>query len=202
MSGKQTKRRRRPGHGSIVFIASLLIASSILRFGSGVGQAIAKDTAAADESSVAKNAEQEMSDGTPSQAKLTALLAAFQSREQRISEQERQIDVRLKALTVADQHIAARMKELEDAEAKLRATLAIADTAAEDDLLRLTTVYENMKPKDAAALFETMEPDFAAGFLGRMRPDAAAGIMAGLSPQAAYTISVILAGRNANAPKS
>jgi flagellar motility protein MotE (MotC chaperone) len=46
-----------------------------------------------------------------------------------------------------------------------------------------------------------MDPDFAAGFLGRMRPAAAAGIMAGLSPQKAYTISVLLAGRNAQAPK-
>ena len=45
-----------------------------------------------------------------------------------------------------------------------------------------------------------MTPEFAAGFIGRMRADAAAAIMAGLSPQAAYTISVILAGRNARAP--
>jgi hypothetical protein len=34
-----------------------------------------------------------------------------------------------------------------------------------------------------------------------MRSEAAAGIMAGLSPQAAYSISVIMAGRNADAPK-
>jgi flagellar motility protein MotE (MotC chaperone) len=33
-----------------------------------------------------------------------------------------------------------------------------------------------------------------------MRPDAAAGIMAGLQPQTAYTISVVLAGRNAKVP--
>ena len=94
------------------------------------------------------------------------------------------------------------MIALEQIESDLRKTLALADGAAENDLARLTSVYENMKPKDAAALFETMEPDFAAGFLGRMRPDAAASVMTGLSPGAAYSISVILAGRNANAPKS
>ena len=79
--------------------------------------------------------------------------------------------------------------------------MAYADTAAEGDLARLTAVYENMKPKDAAALFEEMDPDFAAGFLGRMRADSAAGIMAGLSPPVAYSVSVLLAGRNANVPK-
>ena len=78
--------------------------------------------------------------------------------------------------------------------------LAVAEKAAEGDLSRLTSVYEAMKPKDAAALFEAMEPEFAAGFLGRMRPDAAAGIMTGLSPETAYMISVVLAGRNARAP--
>ena len=35
-----------------------------------------------------------------------------------------------------------------------------------------------------------------------MKPEAAAGILARLSPQAAYTVSVILAGRNATVPKS
>ena len=88
----------------------------------------------------------------------------------------------------------------EAAEAKLASTLALADNAAENDLARMTSVYENMKPKEAAALFEEMSPDFAAGFLGRMRPDAAAAIMAGLSAPTAYTVSVVLAGRNASAP--
>ena len=86
-------------------------------------------------------------------------------------------------------------------EAKLRATLAVADGAAEADVERLTAVYQAMKPKDAAALFETMSPDFAAGFLGRMAPESAAAILSGMSAEAAYGISVIVAGRNAKAPK-
>ncbi|MEZ5673973.1 MAG: hypothetical protein R3D81_01625 [Thalassovita sp.] len=79
--------------------------------------------------------------------------------------------------------------------------MAVADQAAERDIGTLVAVYENMKPKDAAPLFEEMDPNFAAGFLSRMKPEAAAGIMAGLSPNVAYTISVVLAGRNAEAPK-
>jgi flagellar motility protein MotE (MotC chaperone) len=82
----------------------------------------------------------------------------------------------------------------------LRAVLAIADGAAEGDLARLTAVYESMKPKDAAPLFEKMAPEFAAGFLGRMRPEAAGAILSGLPPDMAYSISAILAGRNATAP--
>jgi len=133
---------------------------------------------------------------------MSKLLVALQAREAQIKDREAKLNIRSKALAVADEEITKRLAVLEQAEVDLRATLALADDAAENDLARLTSVYENMKPKDAAALFETMEPDFAAGFLGRMRPDAAASVMAGLTPEAAYSISVILASRNANAPKS
>ena len=92
------------------------------------------------------------------------------------------------------------MSALVEAEQKLAGTMALAESAAEDDLGKLTAVYESMKPKDAAALFSEMQPEFAAGFLGRMRPDAAAQVMTGLSPDVAYSISVVMAGRNASAP--
>ena len=106
------------------------------------------------------------------------------------------------ALALAEEQIEARLAALVAAEEDLAATISVADSAAEEDIARLTAVYENMKPKDAAALFEEMAPEFAAGFLGRMRPDAAGAVMAGLDPKTAYTISVLLAGRNADVPKN
>ena len=92
------------------------------------------------------------------------------------------------------------MRALEEAEGILNATIAMAESASQTDVAQLTTVYENMKPKEAAALFEEMSPEFAAGFLGLMRPDVAAAIMTRLAPATAYSFSVVLAGRNANAP--
>ena len=94
------------------------------------------------------------------------------------------------------------LDELKAAEDDLKQVLAIADGAAEKDLVRLTAVYEAMKPADAAALFATMSPDFAAGFLARMQPGAAAAILSGMPPDKAYAISALIAGRNARAPKS
>ena len=46
----------------------------------------------------------------------------------------------------------AVIEALKLAEERLSATLARADTAAEDDVARLTTVYENMKPKDLGCI--------------------------------------------------
>lgn len=194
----------RNGRGSVLLIAGLLMGSAAIRIGAGAGQAVATEnplaaSAEAEMSVAASDAGQKIPEAD--KAKMSKLLKSFQEREARIAEKEQQIAVRMKALSVADEQIEKRLTMLEDAETSLRGLLALADSAAEDDLARLTAVYENMKPKDAALLFEEMEPVFAAGFLGRMKPTAAAGILAGLSPQAAYSISVILAGRNADVPK-
>lgn len=191
------KRGRRPGRGTLTIIAALLLGSAGLRVALQATEAIAREAGPEDMAVSAMPAEPQQCLSDPD---LMPLLQAMETRETRIQEREERITMRMRALKVADDKIAAKLEELMAAEEALRATIALADEAAESDLSRLTAVYENMKPKDAAALFETMDPGFAAGFLGRMRPDAAAGIMTGLTPETAYTISVVLAGRNAEVP--
>lgn len=200
---KKTKLFRRTGRGSVALIAMLLVTSAVLRLAAGAGVAIAaSDIESAETQRAMPTAQHVPSGNTPNRSEMSKLLIALQEREARINKRETEMELRTKALAVADEEITKRLQMLEDAENQLRSTLALADGAAENDLARLTSVYENMKSKDAAALFEMMEADFAAGFLARMRPDAAAALMAGLTPDAAYSISVILASRNANVPKT
>ncbi len=177
-------------------ISGLLVASAALRLGGDAGQAWARVADAPFESTPGNT-----SSACATDDDLHDMLKSFQSREARIKKEESEIEDRRQALKLADRQIESKLARLQEAEEELRQTLTMADTAAESDVERLTKVYESMKPKQAAALFEEMNPDFAAGFLGRMRPEAAAGIMAGLSPQAAHMFSVVLAGRNAGAPK-
>ena len=128
------------------------------------------------------------------------LLAAIQRREAQLAEREAYIDRRMQTLAVAEQRVQEQMAALTDAEEKLAATLALADSATEQDVSRLTEVYQRMKPDEAAGIFETMDIQFAAGFFSRMRPESSAAIMAHLPAELAYSISVVMAGRNANAP--
>lgn len=197
--------RRRAGRGTVLLIATLLVCSAGVRLGGGAGQALAEagKALAPEAAPVTEGAAHSVPPVKGERrAELAALLEALQAREEKVTEREAAQELRARDLEVAEAEVRKRLDQLQEMEDRLRATLALADSAAEDDLARLTAVYENMKPKEAAALFATMEPAFAAGFLGRMRPDAAAGLMAGLPPDVAYSISVILAGRNANAPKS
>lgn len=191
-----SRRRARVTRGALWVIALLLFTSGVLRLLNGTGFALARGVA---EFSAPEPVATAPLACLPD-AEIAPVLEALQEREQRLDRKEAAIADRAAALSLADTEIAERLAALEAAERRLSATLALADEAAETDLIRLTAVYESMKPKEAAALFQEMAPEFAAGFLGRMKPDAAAAVMAGLSPQAAYTISVLLAGRNANVP--
>jgi len=196
-TGKSQRKGRNTGRGALVMVAALLISSAVLRMGDSAGQALAL---APEEMAVSALDPASTHAACSAPEDLEPMLAAFQKREARIAEQESAIRNRLQALSVADEEIEKKLAALTRAEIDLRQTIALADTAAEGDLARLTKVYETMKPKQAAALFEEMNPEFAAGFLGRMRPDAAAAIMAGLTPEAAHSFSVVLAGRNAEVP--
>ena len=192
---KPRRSARKPGRGVLTIIAGMLIASGMIRLGGEAGLAFATEQDAV----VAQSEETEAATCDPETGN-AALLEAFQTREMRVSEREIQVEDRLQALRVAEAEIEEKLAQLQAAEAALSDTITVADTAAEDDLGQLTSVYENMKPQDAAALFETMDSDFSAGFIGRMRPEIAAAIMTNLAPETAYAISAILAGRNANVP--
>lgn len=192
----KARRPRRGGRGALFVIALLLGGSGLLRIGTGAGHALANATSA------------ETTEAAPGgpvcepDAGALAMLEDLRAREARLAAREAQVEDRSQALTLAKAEIDEKIAALVAAEEKLSATLTLADQAADEDVARLVAVYEKMKPKDAASLFGEMDPDFAAGFLARMRPDAAAEVMAGLDPKAAYTISVLLAGRNANAPRN
>ena len=196
-TSKMPRRSFASGRGALALIAILLLTSGLIRLSAGSGSAIAlelKDRA----TGAMEKPETSPVDIAP---ELIALLEEAQERERMLVAKEAELETRLQALALVETAVAEDLARLEEAEAKLRATMATADQAAETDIGRLTAVYENMKPDQAAALFQLMEPSFAAGFLGRMRPDSAAAILAGLEPDLAYSISVVLAGRNANVPR-
>lgn len=190
------RARRKPRRGALMVIALLLFGAGLIRMGEGAGKAFAL----ASETDPGSQAE-EAQECAPAGGAM-AMLEHLKSREKLVLEREGMLADRIQTLKIAEERIEARLAALVAAEEELARTVDIADRAAEDDVARLITLYENMKPKDAAPLFEEMAPEFAAGFLSKMRPDAAAAVLAALDPKKAYSISVIIAGRNANAPKN
>lgn len=196
---KRSKVRLTGKRRGLILLALFMGLSGALRLGVGLDHALAETTSpeATSHSPVVFAPEVCEPD-----AGAQAMLQSLQARETRLAEQERKAAEKDAILTTARADIDQKLAQLAEAERKLAETLAMADQASERDLGTLVAMYENMKPKDAARLFGEMDPEFAAGFLSRMRPEAAASVLAGLEPNKAYAISAVLAGRNANVPKS
>ena len=186
-------RLRRTGPGVLLILSIFLIASGVIRIGDGTGVAIAREISAL--INAAEAAPPSNSEDTPG---FEELLAAVRAREARLEDAEIRLAERERTVALATDEIDAKLVALAEAEANLQALLTVADSAADEDVARLTAMYESMKPAEAAALFEQMDPAFAAGFLARMRADAAGAVLAGLPPEKAYALSVVLAGRNSS----
>ncbi len=192
MSARQAGRT---GTSSVLLLlAGLLLVAGMSRLGLGVADVFAAEP---------------MSEGNSGQPAAAAeppdpgdLLAALLAREAEILAAEEALAARTAQLRAAEAALALQLSELEASEARLAATLRMTETAAEDDLQRLTSVFENMKPQQAADLFAQMDTEFAAGFIARLRPDFAGEIMAGLDPLAAYAITAVIAGRHARTPRN
>ncbi|WP_298295565.1 hypothetical protein [uncultured Litoreibacter sp.] len=180
--------------GTLLCIVGVLALSGTLRIG---GMSIAVASESPDQAAMDQNMATQQCEVDPD---IGAMLEVISTRTAALDEREQALLDRSHAIKAANVLVENNLKRLAEAERKLAETIAQVDGAAESDLDRLTSVYESMKPKVAAALFEQMAPDFAAGFLGRMAPQSAADIMSSLSSDTGYAISVVLAGRNANAP--
>jgi flagellar motility protein MotE (MotC chaperone) len=138
--------------------------------------------------------------GTPAGADSVALMAALQQRSKQLDAEAAQLADRKQSLNVAEAKLDEQLAAFDKAQRNLEKTLAMADQASEKDIARMTTVYENMKPADAARIFEKMDVNFAAGLLARMRPDVAAKVLTGMKAENAYAVTLTIASRNHAVP--
>jgi flagellar motility protein MotE (MotC chaperone) len=174
----------------LMLLAGLFFASGLSRLSLGVVGVVA-----------AENGLPEETEAEDADASGGALFEALRTREARLAQREQALQERADALRTAEERVRAQIAEMQATEERLAATLALTESAAETDLTRLTTVFEHMKPPQAAALFATMDTEFAAGFIARLEPQFAGEVMAELDPTLAYGISAVLAGRHASTPR-
>lgn len=174
--------------GGVGLIVLCFLGSGALRL-IEAGSAVAEEIAATE----ATGTTGEAADGD-------ALLAAIREREARLRAEETRLADRAQTLSVAETKLAEQLAAFETAQRQLADTLALADEAAERDIARMTTVYENMKPADAARIFARMDIGFAAGLLARMRPELAAAVLTDMDADAAYAVTLTITSRNAGVP--
>ncbi len=123
-----------------------------------------------------------------------ALLERLGERREEIQQKSREIEMRERLLENAERKLEARLNELKALETKASPAARQAESEAAG-LRNLVTMYETMKPKDAARVFDRLSHDVLVPVVLQMNPRKMAEILAVMSPEAAEKLTVALAQR-------
>lgn len=118
-----------------------------------------------------------------------ALLERLQQRRQELDTKARDLELRENLLKEAEQRLEQRMNELRALE-----NPTAGDNQQENQKLKnVVTMYETMKPKEAARIFEKLDAVVLVGIARAMKPAKLAEILAVMNPDAAQKLTVELA---------
>lgn len=124
-----------------------------------------------------------------------AVLERLQERRQELDARAGEIEVREGLLKAAEKRLEARIAELKALEAQVNAAMQKKDETEAARFKGLITMYEGMKPKEAARIFDRLEPKVLLEVAGQISPRRMAEILAQMSPEAAERLTVELAAR-------
>jgi flagellar motility protein MotE (MotC chaperone) len=130
-----------------------------------------------------------------------AILERLQARRQELEQRAREVEIRESLLKSAEKRIEGRVDEMKATEAKISTATG---QKAEQDAARfrsIVTMYENMKPKDAAKVFDRLEMSVLYEIASQIAPRKMADILGLMQPEAAERLTVELA-RRAGTDKS
>jgi flagellar motility protein MotE (MotC chaperone) len=130
-----------------------------------------------------------------------AILERLQARRQELEARAREVEIRESLLKAAEKLIESRVEEAKATEAKVSAANG---QKAEEDAARfkgIITMYESMKPKDAAKVFDRLEMSVLYEIASKIAPRKMSDILGLMQPEAAERLTVELA-RRASPDKS
>ena len=139
--------------------------------------------------------------GQPVSPSERAILERLQSRRQELEARAREIDIRESLLKAAEKRVEGRVEELKAIESRITAA---TNQKVEADAARfkgLITMYEGMKPKDAARVFDRLEMSVLFEIASQIAPRKMSDILGLMAPEAAERLTVEMA-RRAGTDKS
>lgn len=126
-----------------------------------------------------------------------AVLERLQDRRQEIEKRARELEMRESMLKQAEQRIEARLLELKSREDKANASSAAGEKSDKQRFQNLVSMYENMKPKDAARIFDRLDIKVLIDVTTQINPRKMSDILGQMTPQAAEKLTAELAARAA-----
>lgn len=124
-----------------------------------------------------------------------AVLERLAERRKELEDREKEIDLRENLLKATEQRVEQRIGELKELEARLS---AVDDQRAEEDTERLknvVTMYESMKPKDAARIFNRLDMSVVVDVASKMSARQMALVLAEMESEVAQRLTLELSAK-------
>jgi flagellar motility protein MotE (MotC chaperone) len=126
-----------------------------------------------------------------------AVLERLAQRRSEIEARTKELEMRESLLKAAEKRLEGRVSELKDLETRISNS---AQRREEGELARfknVVTMYESMKPKEAAKIFDRLDLKILVEVAKEINPRRMSDILAQMTPDAAQQLTVELAARNA-----
>jgi len=124
-----------------------------------------------------------------------AILERLQARRQELEARAREIDIRESLLKAAEKRIESKVEEMKSVESRLSTANGQKGEADSARLKNIVTMYEGMKPKDAAKVFDRLEMSVLLDISTQIAPRKMSDILGLMAPEAAERLTVEMARR-------
>ena len=124
-----------------------------------------------------------------------AILERLTERRQELDKRARELDIREGLIAEAEKRVEARLAEIKSAQAQLAVAAEQKNEAEAARFKGLVTMYENMKPRDAAKIFDRLDVGVLIEVASQINPRNMSEILAQMSPDTAERLTVELASR-------
>jgi flagellar motility protein MotE (MotC chaperone) len=124
-----------------------------------------------------------------------AILERLQSRRQELEARAREIDIRESLLKAAEKRIESKVEEMKAVESRISTATEQKTEADAARFKGIITMYEGMKPKDAAKVFDRLEMSVLFEIASQIAPRKMSDILGLMSPEAAERLTIEMAHR-------
>jgi flagellar motility protein MotE (MotC chaperone) len=131
----------------------------------------------------------------PVSASERAILERLQSRRQELEARAREIDIRESLLKAAEKKAESRVEELKGVESRIATATEQKSEADNARFKGIITMYESMKPKDAAKVFDRLEMSVLYQIASQIAPRKMSDILGLMQPEAAERLTTEMARR-------
>jgi flagellar motility protein MotE (MotC chaperone) len=124
-----------------------------------------------------------------------AILERLQERRQELDKRARELDIREGLIADAEKRVDAKLAQIKEGQAQLAVAEQKKDEAEAARFKGLVTMYQTMKPRDAAKIFDHLEVNVLIEVASQINPRNMSEILAQMSPDRAELLTVELAKR-------